>query len=107
MMIPIPGSRWSVDDPDESGIKLAGHKFPSIDEGAPMLCNLVCSSTGRHFHIDYCRAEENAPCEGAEIEHIKLKMNPNPNIPKDAIAHSLYWRRMGKFHPHVGVVFSF
>ena len=98
---------WSVNGPDGSGIGLGGRKFLSDDEGAPMLCNLVCSSMGRHVHIDYCRAEENVPCEGAEVEHIKLRMNPNPNRPKDAITHSLYWRRMGKLHPHVGVVFSF
>ena len=97
---------WSVDGPDESGNELGGREFLSNDKGAPMLCNLVCSSMGRHVHIDYCRAKENVPCEGAEVEHIKLRMNPNPSRPKDAITHGLYWRRMGKFHPRVRVVFS-
>ena len=99
-------TRWSVDGPDESGIELEGRKFLSDDTGGPMLCNLVCSSMGRHVHIDYCRTRENEPREGAEVEHIKLRMNPNPNRPKDAITHSLHWRRMGKFHPRVRVVFS-
>jgi hypothetical protein len=61
-----------------------------------MMCNFVCSSMGRHVHIDYCPAEEGAPrCDGAEVQHIDSQMIPNPEKPKDAITHSLYWRRMG------------
>ena len=100
-------TRWSVDGPDESGIELGGRRFSSNDEGAPMMCNLVCSSMGRHVHVDYCRAEENEPCEGAEIQHINSRMTPNPNRPKDAITHRLHWRRMGEFHSYIKVVFSF
>jgi hypothetical protein len=100
-------TRWSVDGPDESGIELGGRKFSSNDEGAPMMCNLVCSSMGRHVHVDYCRAEENTPCEGAEVQHINSRMTPNPDKPKDAVTHSLHWRRMGKFHPRTHVFFLF
>jgi len=65
-----------------------------------MMCNLVCSSMGRHVHIDYCRTEENTPCKGAELQHIKTQMVPNPHEPKDAVTHSLYWRRLGFKDPY-------
>ena len=60
-----------------------------------MMCNLFCSSMGRHVHIDYCRAEESAHCEGDGVQHINAQMTPNPDKPKDAITHSLHWRRLG------------
>ena len=97
-------TRWSVDGSDESKIELGGHKFLN-GVGGPIRCNLVCSSMGRHVHVDDCRAGEDAPCEGAEIEHIKLRMKPMPDIPKDTITHNLHWRRMGKLHPCIQVVF--
>ena len=86
---------WAIEGPDDTGLELEGRIFSSNDEGAPMMCNLVCSSMGRHVHIDYCRAEENAPCDGAEVQHISARMVPNPDKRKDAITHSLYWRRLG------------
>jgi hypothetical protein len=90
-------TRWAVDNADETGLEIEGRRFFSNDEGGPMMCNLVCSSMGRHVHIDYCRtnSEDNRPCEGAELQHIETRMVPNPNTPKDAITHSLNWRRMG------------
>lgn len=90
-------TRWSIEGPDGSGIELKGRKFSSEDEGAPMMCNLVCSSMGRHVHIDYCRSEDGAPCSGDELQHVdaSLRMVPDPDRPKDAITHRLYWRRMG------------
>ena len=94
-------TRWAVDGPDGATLELAGRKFSSNDEGAPMMCNLVCSSMGRHVHIDYCRGEEFGlgPCgNGVSVHHINDRMLPNPNKPKDAITHSLYWRRMGPLH---------
>lgn len=93
-------TRWAIDGPDETGLELGGRKFSSNDEGAPMMCNLVCSSMGRHVHIDYCRAGENAPCDGAEVQHINARMVPNPDRTKDAVTHSLYWRRMGFKDPY-------
>jgi hypothetical protein len=100
-------SRWAVCGPEESAIELGGRKFSSDDDGAPMMCNLVCSSMGRHIHIDYCRAEDNAPCEGPEVQHINARMTPNPGRPKDAVTHGLYWRRMGKLYPILYLVFGF
>ena len=88
-------TRWAVDNPDETGLEIEGRRFFSNDEGGPMMCNLVCSSMGRHVHIDYCRTEDNTPCEGAELQHIATRVVPDPDRPKDAITHSLYWRRVG------------
>ena len=89
-------TRWAIDGPDEEGIELRGCKFYANDDGAPMMCNLVCSSMGRHVHIDYCPAGRNARCKGAEIQHINARIIPSPEKPKDAVTHSLYWRRMGE-----------
>ena len=88
-------TRWAVDGPDDASLELGGHKFSSNDEGAPMMCNLVCSSMGRHIHIDYCRTDPLEPCEAAELQHIDLRIVPKPDVPKDAVTHSLYWQRMG------------
>lgn len=88
-------TRWAVDGPDGTSLELAGRKFSSNDEGAPMMCNLVCTSMGRHVHIGYCRAAYGAPCDGTEVQHLNERMIPNPNKPKDAITHGLFWRRLG------------
>ena len=87
-------TRWAIEGPDDAGLELEGRKFSSNDDGAPMMCNIVCSEMGRHVHIDYCRARGNAPCDGAEVQHINARMVPDPDRPKDAITHSLYWRRL-------------
>ncbi|KAI0058500.1 hypothetical protein BV25DRAFT_1964893 [Artomyces pyxidatus] len=92
----MSSTRWAVDGPDGTTLELDGHKFSSNDEGAPMMCNIVCSSMGRHTHIDYCRAQDGAPCDGPDVQHIKTKLTPNPDRAKDNITHSLHWRRMGK-----------
>jgi len=91
-------TRWAVDGPDGASLELGGRKFSSNDEGAPMMCNLVCSSMGRHVHIDYCRADRNGPCDSVGVQHINDRMLPDPDKPKDAVTHSLYWRRMGSLH---------
>jgi hypothetical protein len=88
-------TRWAVDGPDGTSLELGGRKFSSNDDGAPMMCNLVCSSMGRHVHVDYCRAVAGSPCDGPDIQHNTARMIPNPDKPKDYITHSLYWRRMG------------
>ena len=88
-------TRWAVDGPDGASLELAGRKFSSNDEGAPMMCNVVCSSMNRHVHIDYCRAPRNGPCDGVGVQHINDRILPDPDKPKDAVTHSLYWRRMG------------
>jgi hypothetical protein len=88
-------TRWAIDGPDGTSLELSGRRFSSNDEGAPMMCNLVCSSMGRHPHIAHCRAEEDGHCNGEEIQHINEQMTPNPDKAKDFITHRLYWRRMG------------
>ena len=88
-------TRWAVDGPDGTSLELGGRKFSSSDEGAPMMCNLVCSSMGRHVHIAYCRTTDGSPCNGADVQHINERLTPSPDKPKDAITHGLYWRRMG------------
>lgn len=92
-------ARWSIEGPDGTGIELEGRKFSSDDDGAPMMCNLVCSSMGRHVHIDYCRTEDGTHCSGFELQHINARVTPDPDKPKDVITHRLYWRRMGMSDP--------
>ena len=88
-------TRWAVEGPDGNELELNGHKFGSNDDGAPMLCNLVCSAMGRHAHIDYCRSTDPKSCNDTEINHIGQPIEPNPGRPKDWISHKLYWRRLG------------
>ncbi|KAH9164611.1 hypothetical protein EDB89DRAFT_2247116 [Lactarius sanguifluus] len=88
-------TRWAVDGPDGTSLELGGRKYSSNDEGAPMMCNLVCSSLGRHVHIDYCRAGEDGTCDGAEVQHIGARINPSPDKAKDWVTHGLSWRRTG------------
>ena len=83
-------TRWAVEGPDDTALELQGRKYASNDGGAPMMCNLVCLSMGRHVHVDYCREEH-----GADVEHIPTRMLPHPERPKDFVAHNLYWRRSG------------
>jgi hypothetical protein len=90
-------TRWAVDGPDGTSLELGGRKFSSNDEGAPMMCNLVCTSMGRHVHIDYCPADTNGRCDGEEVQHLNERIVPEPNKHKDAITHRLHWRRMGVF----------
>jgi hypothetical protein len=85
---------WVVEGPDDT-LEVQGRKYASNDDGAPMMCNLVCQRMGRHVHIDYCRATNGASCTGAEVEHIRTRLAPNPDKAKDSITHSLYWRRSG------------
>ena len=88
-------SRWAVDGPEGGCIELGEHKFSLIDDGAPKLCNMVCTSMGRHVHIDDCRGDPH----DSEAVHINEKIFPNPGREKDWITHGLHWRRMGEFVP--------
>ena len=87
-------TRWAVDGPEGSCIELGGRKFSSNDDGGPMLCNMVCTSMGRHVHIDDCRSDPH----DSEVLHINERIAPNPEREKDWITHGLHWRRMGEFH---------
>jgi hypothetical protein len=44
-------TRWSIDGPEDASLEIEGRRFSSNDEGAPMMCNLVCQAMGRHVHI--------------------------------------------------------
>jgi hypothetical protein len=90
-------TRWAVDGPDGTSLELKGRKYSSNDDGAPMMCNLVCLAMGRHVHVDYCRAEDGAPCDGADVLHIPTRMIPDPSRLKDFVTHNLHWRRTGTF----------
>jgi hypothetical protein len=46
-------------------------------------------------HLDYCRAASGAECAGNEIEHLTTKISPNPDRAKDAVSHSVFWKRSG------------
>ncbi|KAJ7931787.1 hypothetical protein B0H13DRAFT_2227876 [Mycena leptocephala] len=91
-------TRWAVDGPDGTVLELNGRKFGSDDDGAPMMCNLVCQEMGRHAHLDYCRADNALSCSGPEIQHIGTRITPNPARPKDWISHSLFWKRTDTEH---------
>ncbi|KAJ7180889.1 hypothetical protein C8R46DRAFT_1070879 [Mycena filopes] len=91
---------WIIDGPDDTILELKGRKFAGGDDGAPMMCNLVCQDLGRHVHVDYCRGTTDAPCDRAEVEHIDIPMSPNPDHPKDWISHSLFWKRSGFKDPY-------
>lgn len=92
-------TRWAVDGPAGTSLEINGHKFGSEDDGAPMMCNLVCTEMGRHAHVDYCRAAPGAVpnCGSTEIQHVNGRLRPNPERPKDFITHSLFWRRSGVY----------
>ncbi|KAG2051798.1 hypothetical protein BDR06DRAFT_1010094 [Suillus hirtellus] len=94
-----PCPRHAVDGPDDTGLEVEAHHFFSNDEGAPMMCNLVCRAMGRHVHIDYCRAEDAASFIGnKEARRIIKRLLPHPDRPKDFLTHNLFWRRSGPEH---------
>ncbi|KAG1719880.1 hypothetical protein EDB19DRAFT_2044892 [Suillus lakei] len=97
----MSSSRWAVDGPDDTGLKVEGRRFSSNDEGTPMMCNLVCQAVGRHIHVDYCRAPDASACRGnSEVQHISKRLVPNPERAKDYVTHNLFWRRAGFKDPY-------
>ncbi|KAJ1300981.1 hypothetical protein OPQ81_003405 [Rhizoctonia solani] len=94
-------TQWVL-QPDEDNevpaYELQGRRFGSGDEGAPMLCNLVCAAQGRHAHIDFCRDLED--CSNTDCEHIQENVHPDPDRPKDWISHATYWARSGFKDPY-------
>ncbi|KIJ64840.1 hypothetical protein HYDPIDRAFT_40028 [Hydnomerulius pinastri MD-312] len=94
-------TRWAIDGPEDASLEIEGRRFSSNDEGAPMMCNLVCQAMGRHAHISYCRAQDPVACTGDDqIFHIHKRLLPNADDPKDFITHSLYWQRSGFKDPY-------
>jgi hypothetical protein len=93
----MSSSRWAIDGPDGASLEVEGRRFSSNDEGAPMMCNIVCKTLGRHAHIDYCRLQDATPCVmNPEALHISKRMLPTPDRPKDFVTHNLFWRRSGE-----------
>ncbi|KAI9443992.1 hypothetical protein H4582DRAFT_2095349 [Lactarius indigo] len=90
-------TRCVIDGIEGNGLELDGRNFSLKDDSAPMLCNLACTSMGRHVHVDYCRGDHH---ENPEVLHITEKIDPNPCQPKDWITHGLHWRRMGFKDPY-------
>ncbi|KAI5994326.1 hypothetical protein EDD15DRAFT_2432753 [Pisolithus albus] len=95
-------TRWAIDDPDDgAALEIEGRMFSTNDEGAPMMCNLVCQAMGRHVHIEYCRSDGEAACVGNdEIQHITKNLSPHPERPKDYVTHNLFWKRSGFKDPY-------
>ena len=90
-------TRWTVDGPDDVQLEIEGRKFSTNDEGAWMMCNLVCSAMGRHVHIDYCRADDESSCTGnVEMQHLTRRIQPDPDRAKDVLTHHLFWERSGE-----------
>ncbi|KAG9118934.1 hypothetical protein FRC07_006288, partial [Ceratobasidium sp. 392] len=88
----MTATKWVLEGSDANPVyELEGRKFGSGDEGAPMMCSLVCKAQGRHAHIDYCRNPDN--CDELECEHINELMHPEPDRPKDWTSHALSWAR--------------
>lgn len=47
----MSATRWVIQD--DEVYELQGHRYGTNDEGAPVLCSLVCADQGRHVHIDF------------------------------------------------------
>lgn len=90
-------TRWMVEGPDDAALEIEGRRFSTNDEGAPMMCNLVCATMGRHVHIEDCRAENAAACSGNnEIQHINARSPSAMDFSKDFVTHHLFWKRSGE-----------
>ncbi|KAK7676902.1 hypothetical protein QCA50_020158 [Cerrena zonata] len=93
-------TKWAIDGQDGTVLEVNGRKFGSSDDGAPMLCSMVCRDMGRHVHIDYCRSEDASACSGVDLQHIGASMHPYPERSKDFTSHALHWRRTGFKDPY-------
>lgn len=100
----MTATRWAIAGEDDAVVELNGRRFSVNDDGAPMICSLVCQQMERHVHVDFCRATRN-PCNTEGAEHVEARMLPALEKPKDFITHSLHWRRLGMHcHAHLAHV---
>ena len=89
-------TRRTVDGTNDVPLEVEGRKFSTNGRGAPMMCNLVCLAMGRHVHVDYCLADDEATCAGnEELEHL-TRVQPDPDRPKVLLTHTLFWKRSGE-----------
>ncbi|KAG8903436.1 hypothetical protein FRB99_003285 [Tulasnella sp. 403] len=98
----MENTSWAVEGAADVTIEVQGRKFGAQDNGAPQLCSSICRNLGRHAHIDYCRNVK-GQCQEPQSEHIKERMLPNPDRPKDWVSHKIYWARTGFKDPYSNV----
>lgn len=85
-------TQWVLDSPDGS-VEVNGHRYGNNDEGAPLLCNLYCTSVGRHVHV--------APCIDSAVRHYgegrehASAIQSRTGDPLDWISHRLHWEKSG------------
>lgn len=88
-------TKWFLEEERES-IEVGGHKYGSGDDGAPMLCSLVCKSMSRHVHVADCVVGEHGQCaRGTEVEHIATTGGHGIRGTVDWVSHNLYWKKSG------------
>lgn len=90
----MTSTRWVIEGGDDAVMDLNGTRFSAGDDGAPMMCSLVCKQLGRHTHIDFCRATDRH-CNTEGVQHMTTRVLPAPDRPKDSISHNVHWRRLG------------
>ena len=69
------------------------------DRGTAEMCHMFCQRQGRgHIHLELCScAKRNEQCVEKKgirgIRHQTRKYHPKPDLAKDEVKHSEYWRR--------------
>ncbi|PVF98363.1 hypothetical protein CPB86DRAFT_733118 [Serendipita vermifera] len=90
-------TEWIIEGDDDTFLELQGRKFATGDNGAPMLCSMVCKTQGRHVHISPCRAKDPALCQEGGVEHIRGKKLDKEY---DWVSHKHFWTRSGFEDPY-------
>jgi hypothetical protein len=88
-------TKWIIENDGEAVIH--NRRYTTGDEGIALLCTIVCSETGRHVHVDQCRAPP-GQCGGEEeLEHITGATGHRGREVSecDWVAHRLFWDRTG------------
>ncbi|KAF8833740.1 hypothetical protein BDN67DRAFT_686243 [Paxillus ammoniavirescens] len=94
-----------ISPPDDVALEIEGRKFSTNDDGTPMMCSFVCQAMGRHVHINYCRADDEAVCVGNDgLQHLTKRMQLNPDRPKDVLTHNLFWKRGSQSEVRICIV---
>ena len=64
------------------------------DSGKAEMCNVFCERLGRgHIHLELCGYAPKKCVEEEGRRHEHKKYQPEPEIPKDEVKHSKFWRR--------------
>ncbi|KAH7325390.1 hypothetical protein B0J17DRAFT_581710 [Rhizoctonia solani] len=83
------GGRWVIEDVDPT-YSIDDQTYGQGDQGATMLCHMLCAKQGRHMHVDFCRDPDNH--EQPLCKHIPSQQ-PESDQSKDWISHATYWER--------------